>query len=75
VLEGLLRRKNKAYVNTDGSVKRCFSISDSQRGRKYFDPKGHKRINRINDLMRCFEELVIVDRGRLSLLATNEERN
>jgi hypothetical protein len=67
VLEGLLRRKNKAYVNTDGSVKRCFSISDSQKRRKYFDPKGHKgyeRINRINDLMRCFEKLVIVDRGR-----------
>lgn len=65
VLEGLLRRKNEDYVNKDGLVKRCFSISDPQRGTKDFDPSGrNKWLNRIDDSIRCFEELVTVDRGR-----------
>lgn len=65
VLEGLLRRKNKDYVNKDGLVKRRFSISDPQRGTKDFDPNGHNRwLNRIDESIRCFEELVTIDRGR-----------
>jgi len=65
VLEGLLRRKNKDYVNKDGSVKRPFSISDPKTGTKDFDPNGpNKRLNRIDESIRCFEELVTVDRGR-----------
>ena len=65
VLEGLLRRKNKDYLNKDGSVKRCFSISDPQKGTKVFDPNGHNtRLNRIDESIRCFEELVTIDRER-----------
>ena len=65
VLEGLLRLKNKDYVNKDGSVKRRFTISDPQRGTKNFDPRGrNKWLNRINESLRCFEELVSVNRGR-----------
>lgn len=70
VLEGLLRRKNKDYVNTDGLVKRRFSISNpqSRSGMKIFNPSGRNRwLNRINDSIRCFEELVTVDRGRSCL--------
>lgn len=67
VLEGLLRRKNGDYVNTDGSVKKRFIISNpqSRSGTKTFNPsRGNRRLNRINDSIRCFEELVTLDRGR-----------
>lgn len=66
-LEGLLRRKNKDYVDKDGSVKKCFSVSTSSGGIKSFDPNGspsQKWLNRINDSLRCFEENVTLDRGR-----------
>jgi len=67
VLEGLLRRKNKDYVNMDGSVKKSFSVSNpkSKSGVKTFNPNGRNRwLNRINDSIRCFEELVTLDRDR-----------
>jgi hypothetical protein len=65
VLEGLLRRKNSNYVNIDGSVKKPFQISDAQGQTGNFDTKGRNRwLNRIDDSIRCFEQIITVDRGR-----------
>jgi hypothetical protein len=65
VLEGLLRRKNSTYVNNDGSVTRPFDVSNPAGGTTHYDLTGHhRRLNRINDSLRCFEENVIVNRER-----------
>jgi len=65
VLEGLLRRKNNHYVNTDGLVTRPFSVSNPASGTIIYDPTGrNKRLNRIHDSLRCFEEKVVVNRRR-----------
>jgi hypothetical protein len=65
ILEGLLRRKNSNYVNTDGSIVRPFDVSKSAGGTTHYDLTGrHTRLNNINDSLRCFEENVVVNRGR-----------
>jgi hypothetical protein len=67
MLEGLLRRKNEFYVNVDGSVRTRFTIHDSQGRRKTFDPSGSQAfrwLNRLEDLLRCFEQKEIARRGR-----------
>jgi hypothetical protein len=62
VLEGLLRRKNSNYVNVNGSVTRPFNVSKPSGGTTHY---GHsKRLNRIKDSLRCFEENVVINRGR-----------
>lgn len=62
VLEGLMRRKNKDYVNIDGSVKSNFSIIDAN-GKKRSYAVG-KWLNRVNDSVRCFEQVTIPNRKR-----------
>lgn len=67
ILEGLLRRKSEHYINTDGSVRRPFSISYPRGRPKKFDPRGRKSqqwVNRLNHLFRCFEQHAISHRGR-----------
>ena len=69
IIEGLLRRKNGFYVNTDGSVKRTFSISHPTMGTKTFSlsgPPSGRFLNRINHSLYCFEQNVVVSRGRPS---------
>ena len=61
VLEGLLRRKNGKYVTSEGIVRVPFCINDSAGKPK---PYSSKRLNRINDSLRLFDQRVVVDRAR-----------
>ena len=62
VLEGLMRRKNKDYVNTDGRVTNDFSVLDAA-GIERNCVTG-RTLNRLNFSLRCFEQVVIPNRGR-----------
>jgi hypothetical protein len=62
VLEGLLRRKNKDYVNADGSVIKQFEVRNPQGKRTKYHVGD--RLNRIKDSLRCFEQLVTSSRKR-----------
>ena len=62
VLEGLLRRKNKDYVNTDGRVTHNFSVLDAS-GRASNWVTGNM-LNRLKFSFRCFEQVVVPNRGR-----------
>lgn len=62
VLEGLVRRKNKDYVNVDGSVKSNFSVFDATGKKRSYE--AGKWLNRVNDSMRCFEQITIPNRDR-----------
>jgi len=61
VLEGTLRRKNRDYVTNDGNIHTSFSVVDSNRQTKHFS--GGK-LNRIDDSLRLFEQVVTNNRGR-----------
>jgi hypothetical protein len=62
VLEGLVRRKNKDYVNIDGSIKSNFSVLDANGGKRPYVIG--KRLNSVNDSMRCFEQVTVPNRKR-----------
>jgi hypothetical protein len=62
VLEGLMRRKNKNYVNTNGLVTNNFSIGDCNGNTRNFVTG--KSLNRLKDSLRCFEQVTIPYRGR-----------
>jgi hypothetical protein len=63
VLEGLLRRKSKDCMDTDGSVKSNFGIVDAcGKKRNYITGKW---LNRVGDSLRCFEQVVVPKRGRM----------
>jgi hypothetical protein len=65
VLEGLLRRKNRSYVDTSGLIIRQFAITDSgNQSQTYGPPTTRKRLNRIDDSFRLFEQLTTADRSR-----------
>jgi hypothetical protein len=55
ILEGLLRRKNSHYMNIDGSITDDFEAV-SNTGRTKYSRQYRKRINRIGDSLRCFEQ-------------------
>lgn len=61
VLEGLLRRKNRAHVDTNGIIHTPFQVKDSKQ-HKSFNTGG--RLNRIDDSLRLFEQVVVNNRGR-----------
>jgi hypothetical protein len=62
VLEGLLRRKNKNYVNTDGKVIKNFSVLDASGSARNL--VAGKKLNRLRLSLRCFEQVVVPNRGR-----------
>lgn len=62
VLEGLIRRKNKDFVNTDGRITNSFSVLDA--GGQVRNLVAGERLNRLNFLLRCFEQVVVPNRGR-----------
>jgi hypothetical protein len=62
VLEGLMRRKNKDFANIDGSIRSNFDILDAC-GKKRSYTVG-KSLNRVDDSLRCFEQVTIPKRGR-----------
>lgn len=62
MLEGTLRRKNSHYVATDGNICRDFNVVDSNQQTKTFHTGS--RLNRIDDSLRLFEQIVANTRGR-----------
>lgn len=62
VLEGLLRRKACNYVGVDGIVQKSFAIVESGGETKML--YSGMRMNRINDGLRLFNQLVTRDRYR-----------
>jgi len=64
VLEGLLRRKNKDYVQKDGKIIQTFTITNPLIPTGVETLYANTRLNRINKSLRCFEECVCNDRGR-----------
>lgn len=62
VLEGLLRRKCQNYVGKDGIVNNPFTLTEPSGQSKPFGV-GH-RMNRIDDYIRLFEQIVTKNRGR-----------
>ena len=60
VLEGMLRRKNAAYVSRDGIVQTAFNVTGGYKPKYAIG----ERLNRINDSLRLFEQVVTSDRGR-----------
>lgn len=64
ILEGLLRRKNRDYVNNDGSVIKNFSVTDSKGNAQKFDPINRRQLNRINFAFKLFETETCKSRGR-----------
>lgn len=69
VLEGLLRRKNSAYVDLKGIVISEFSIEQPNGLSKEYLVR--QRLNRLDDSLRLFEQVVVADRGR-SVSGLNE---
>lgn len=57
VLEGLLRRKNRNYVDKDGTINNGCKI-----GNRFLN-KGNK-LNRIRDSLILFEQKIVVERNR-----------
>jgi hypothetical protein len=62
VLEGLMRRKNKDYMNVDGTITNNFSVLDSNGNVKNYSVG--KSMNRVDISLRCFEQVVLPSRGR-----------
>jgi hypothetical protein len=62
VLEGLLRRKNKDYMNTDGRVTNNFSVLDASGSARNWVTGN--MLNRLKFSLRCFEQVVVPNRGR-----------
>jgi hypothetical protein len=62
VLEGLLRRKNKDYVNIDGRVTNNFSVLDASGNARNWVTGN--MLNRLRFSLRCFEQVVVPNRGR-----------
>jgi len=62
VLEGLLRRKNKSYVSNEGIIHRPFTVMRPTQHPKTWSGG---RLNRIDDSLRLFEQVVVKDRHRL----------
>ena len=61
-LEGTLRRKNSRYVGTDGNVRIGFRVTDSNQRPKTYTTG--KKLNRIDDSLRLFDQIVASERGR-----------
>jgi len=70
VLEGLLRRKANNYVAVDGIVQKFFTIME-QGGTTTLN--GGTRMDKINDGLRLFNQLVTRDRGRPCLALRSME--
>lgn len=66
VLEGLLRRKNPDYVNTDGTIKVDFDVINPKTGKKSYGKKGKPLLNRIGDCLRCYEQLTMPKQNKSS---------
>lgn len=64
LLEGLLRRKNKDFVNLDGTIKNAFEILKNRHEKIVYGNRGKKRLNRIGDSLRCFEQVILSEQGR-----------
>lgn len=65
VLEGLLKRKNQDCVNIDGTIKTDFNIINLRTGKKnHYEKEGKKRLNRIGDSLRCFEQVTLPKQNR-----------
>jgi hypothetical protein len=62
VLEGLLRRKNRKYMDEKGEVITPFNVLDSDGSTKQYNR--NRRVNRLDDSLRCFEQKTVPKRGR-----------
>lgn len=79
LLEGLLRRKNSAYVDIDGKVIQRFDFLDSKNRKIQCDlksnNKGKSEINQIPHLISIFEQLTIPnERGNRKCIGLGELR-
>jgi len=63
VLEGLLRRKASNYVAVDGTVRKFFTIMEPGGNTKTV--YSGTKLNRINDGLRLFNQVVTRDRARI----------
>jgi len=64
VLEGMLRRKSGGHIGNDGKVLKAFDVVEQAGQTRKFDVGKRKRLNRIDDSLRLFEQVVIPARGR-----------
>jgi hypothetical protein len=64
-LEGLLRRKSPTYVDKSGLVTAQFTVTDSSNQSQVYGSNNRRRLNRINDSLRLFEQHTIPGRQRL----------